>query len=111
MNKLDDEVAVQHSDTDPREAPFYKMTPDFVLDAFESLGFLSDARIYSLNSYENRVYQVGIEDGEPLIAKFYRPNRWSHAQILEEHAFSLELAINDVPIVMPLEVEGKTLFH
>lgn len=111
MNKLDDEVAVQHSEPDPSEAPFYKMTPDFVLDAFESLGFISDARIYSLNSYENRVYQVGIEDGEPLIAKFYRPNRWSEAQILEEHAFSLELAVNEVPVVMPLDIEGKTLFH
>ena len=62
--------------------PFAALTPDLVLDAVESLGFLSDARVLALNSYENRVYQVGIEDKTPLIAKFYRPERWSDAQIL-----------------------------
>ncbi|WP_049315028.1 phosphotransferase, partial [Pseudomonas aeruginosa] len=72
--------------------PFDQLTPDLVLDAVESLGYLSDARVLALNSYENRVYQVGIEDGEPLIAKFYRPDRWSDAAIREEHAFSAELA-------------------
>uniref|UniRef100_UPI0013D4D1C0 phosphotransferase n=1 Tax=Acinetobacter baumannii TaxID=470 RepID=UPI0013D4D1C0 len=69
-----------------------------VLDAVESLGYLSDARVLALNSYENRVYQVGIEDGEPLIAKFYRPDRWSDAAIREEHAFSAELAEREVPV-------------
>ncbi|MFO6276571.1 stress response kinase A, partial [Pseudomonas aeruginosa] len=63
--------------------PFDQLTPDLVLDAVESLGYLSDARVLALNSYENRVYQVGIEDGEPLIAKFYRPDRWSDAAIRE----------------------------
>ena len=72
--------------------PFDTLTPDLVLDAVESLGFLSDARVLALNSYENRVYQVGIEDAQPLIAKFYRPQRWSNAQIREEHEFSRELA-------------------
>ncbi len=64
--------------------PFDTLTPDLVLDAVESLGFLSDARVLALNSYENRVYQVGIEGEQPLIAKFYRPGRWSDAAILEE---------------------------
>ncbi|HCW96336.1 MAG TPA: stress response kinase A, partial [Pseudomonas sp.] len=82
--------------------PFDNLTPDLVLDAVESLGFLSDARVLALNSYENRVYQVGIEDAEPLIAKFYRPARWSDAAILEEHHFSLELAEHEVPVVAPL---------
>ena len=72
--------------------PFDTLTPDLVLDAVESLGFLSDARVLALNSYENRVYQVGIEDYQPLIAKFYRPDRWSDAAIREEHSFSFELA-------------------
>ncbi len=68
------------------EHPYDRLGPDMVIDAVESAGYLSDARLLALNSYENRVYQVGIEDGTPLIAKFYRPERWSDAQILEEHA-------------------------
>ncbi len=62
--------------------PYDALTPDRVIDAVESTGRLSDARLLALNSYENRVYQVGIEDGEPLVAKFYRPDRWSDEQIL-----------------------------
>ena len=76
--------------------PFATLGPDQVLDAVESLGLVSDARVLALNSYENRVYQVGIEDGEPLIAKFYRPQRWSDAAIREEHAFTEELAEAEV---------------
>ncbi|GAB3383684.1 stress response kinase A [Azotobacter armeniacus] len=91
--------------------PFDSLTPHLVLDAVESLGYLSDARVLALNSYENRVYQVGIEDGEPLIAKFYRPQRWSDAAIREEHAFSLELADCEVPVVAPLRKDGETLFE
>ncbi|MFI9655500.1 Stress response kinase A [Pseudomonas aeruginosa] len=90
--------------------PFDQLTPDLVLDAVESLGYLSDARVLALNSYENRVYQVGIEDGEPLIAKFYRPDRWSDAAIREEHAFSAELAECEVPVVAPLSRDGESLF-
>ncbi|WP_447594665.1 serine/threonine protein kinase [Aquipseudomonas campi] len=91
--------------------PFATLTPDLVLDAVESLGYLSDARVLALNSYENRVYQVGIEDETPLIAKFYRPARWSDAAIREEHSFSAELAECDVPVVAPLVRDGETLFE
>src|SRR5262249_40687807 len=91
--------------------PFDTLTPDLVLDAVESLGFLSDARVLALNSYENRVYQVGIEDAHPLIAKFYRPGRWSDAAILEEHAFTRELAECEVPVVAPLLHEDRSLFE
>ena len=91
--------------------PFATLTPDLVLDAVESLGYLSDARVLALNSYENRVYQVGIEDSAPLIAKFYRPDRWSDAAIREEHAFSHELAECEVPVVEPLQRDGESLFE
>jgi Ser/Thr protein kinase RdoA (MazF antagonist) len=91
--------------------PFAALTPDLVLDAVESIGYLSDARVLALNSYENRVYQVGIEDSQPLIAKFYRPDRWSDAAIREEHAFSQELAECDVPVVAPLQQDGESLFE
>ena len=91
--------------------PFATLTPDLVLDAVESIGYLSDARVLALNSYENRVYQVGIEDSQPLIAKFYRPDRWSDAAIREEHAFSQELAECDVPVVAPLQQDGESLFE
>lgn len=91
--------------------PFDTLTPDLVLDAVESLGYLSDARILALNSYENRVYQVGIEDEQPLIAKFYRPARWSDAAILEEHHFTHELAECEVPVVAPIRRDGQTLFE
>lgn len=91
--------------------PFATLTPDLVLDAVESLGYLSDARVLALNSYENRVYQVGIEGSEPLIAKFYRPERWSDAAIREEHSFSHELADCEVPVVAPLQREGESLFE
>lgn len=91
--------------------PFATLTPDLVLDAVESIGYLSDARVLALNSYENRVYQVGIEDSQPLIAKFYRPDRWSDAAIREEHAFSHELAEYEVPVVAPLQRDGESLFE
>ena len=91
--------------------PFATLSPDLVLDAVESLGYLSDARVLALNSYENRVYQVGIEGETPLIAKFYRPGRWSDAAIREEHAFSLELAEHEIPVVAPLLRDGESLFE
>jgi Ser/Thr protein kinase RdoA (MazF antagonist) len=90
--------------------PYDRLTPDLVIDAVESTGRLSDARLLALNSYENRVYQVGIEADEPLVAKFYRPGRWSRAQIEEEHSFSLELQAADISIVAPLvDADGNTL--
>ncbi len=90
--------------------PFARLTPDSVMDATESAGLRCDARILELNSYENRVYQIGIEDGEPVIGKFYRPNRWTEEQILEEHSFTLQLAEMDVSAVPPLDLgSGQTL--
>ncbi|EXJ16784.1 serine/threonine protein kinase [Imhoffiella purpurea] len=89
--------------------PYSDLTPDLVLDAVESLGLMADGRLLALNSYENRVYQVGIEDGSPLIAKFYRPGRWSDAAILEEHAFALALAEHEIPAVPPSSITGQTL--
>ena len=93
----------------PTAHPFAELTPDVVIDAVESAGIECDARILALNSYENRVYQVGVEDSEPLIAKFYRPERWSTEQILEEHTFTQELADLDIPVVPPLILEESTL--
>jgi Ser/Thr protein kinase RdoA (MazF antagonist) len=90
--------------------PYDRLSPDLVIAAVESAGYLSDARLLALNSYENRVYQVGIEDSTPLIAKFYRPDRWSDAQILEEHHFSLELQDAEISVVAPMvDGDGNTL--
>lgn len=90
--------------------PFEDLTPDFIIDAVESRGYRCDGRILALNSYENRVYQVGIDEAEPLIAKFYRPGRWSDAQILEEHGFCKELVEQELPVVPPLaDDQGQTL--
>jgi len=89
--------------------PFQSLTPALIMDAVESRGFRCDCRVFPLNSYENRVWQVGVEDGSPLIAKFYRPDRWSAAQIQEEHDFTQELASYELPVVAPLTVAGETL--
>ena len=78
---------------------FARLSPDLVLDALDSIGLHGDGRLLALNSYENRVYQIGIEDNPPIIAKFYRPDRWSDAAILEEHAFVDELASREIPVV------------
>jgi len=91
--------------------PYENLTPDAVLDALESVGLRGDGRMLTLNSYENRVFQVGLEDDSYIVAKFYRPARWSDAQILEDHAFSLELSGREIPVVAPLELKGATLHH
>jgi len=78
------------------------------MDAVESVGYRCDARILQLNSYENRVYQIGIEDGEPVIGKFYRPDRWTDKQILEEHTFTQELFDNEVSAVAPLVIANES---
>lgn len=91
--------------------PYEHLTPDAIIAAVESLGRVCDRRILALNSYENRVYQVGIEAGAPLIAKFYRPGRWEDAAIREEHGFALELAAAEIPVVPPLVHDGRTLFE
>ena len=88
---------------------FSRLTPDVVLDALASVGLYGDGRLMALSSYENRVYQVTLEDGERVVAKFYRPERWSTAQILEEHAFAADLMAAEVPAVGALELNGKTL--
>lgn len=93
------------------DLPYAGLTPELILDALEGAGFAADGRLLALNSYENRVWQVGIEDGPPLVAKFYRPGRWSDAAILEEHAFVAELAEAEVPAVPALAVGGSTLLH
>jgi Ser/Thr protein kinase RdoA (MazF antagonist) len=94
---------------DELPAPYADLSPDLVLDAVESLDLAADGRLLALNSYENRVYQVGIEDGPPLIAKFYRPGRWTNTAILEEHAFTQELAEREIPAVAPLVLAEHTL--
>jgi len=77
--------------TDSKAHAFELLAPDMIMDAVESCGYISDGRLLALNSYENRVYHVGIEDAQPLIAKFYRPNRWTVEQIHEEHQLCFEL--------------------
>ncbi|WCM93835.1 serine/threonine protein kinase [Acidovorax sp. NCPPB 2350] len=89
--------------------PYALLTPDLVLDALAAVGLHGDGRLMALGSYENRVYQARLEDGSRVVAKFYRPGRWSEAQILEEHAFSAELAAAEVPVVAPIALEGRTL--
>ncbi|MHB1238836.1 MAG: serine/threonine protein kinase [Gallionella sp.] len=89
--------------------PYTALGPDAVLDALESINLRGDGRLLALNSYENRVYQVGMEEGPPLIAKFYRPARWPDAEILEEHAFVATLATREIPVVPALEISGRTL--
>jgi len=90
--------------------PFESLTPDLILDSVEAAGLSCDGRLMALNSFENRVYQVGIEGGSPVVAKFYRPGRWSEAAIAEEHAFATALAAREIPVVAPLPLaSGGTL--
>jgi Ser/Thr protein kinase RdoA (MazF antagonist) len=88
--------------TESEAQTFESLTPDMIMDAVESCGYISDGRLLALNSYENRVYQVGIEDAQPLIAKFYRPDRWSSEQINEEHQFCFQLKEQELPVVCPI---------
>src|SRR5512139_1200793 len=90
---------------------FSDLNPDCVLNALESIGLRSDGRMLALNSYENRVYQIGMEDGPPVVAKFYRPLRWSDAAILEEHAFVQELFEREIPVVPALALAGGKTLH
>jgi Ser/Thr protein kinase RdoA (MazF antagonist) len=92
--------------------PFDRLSPQAVLDALDAAGLRGDGRLLQLNSYENRVFQVMLEDGGAVVAKFYRPGRWSDAQIAEEHGFAAELAAAEVPVVAPLPLaDGTTLAH
>ena len=97
---------------------YERLTPDVVLDALSSVGLVGDGRLMALSSYENRVYQIHLESAAPgdasadiVVAKFYRPERWSEAQILEEHAFAAELMQAEIPVIGPLALEGRTLHH
>ncbi|MDD3528693.1 MAG: serine/threonine protein kinase [Gallionellaceae bacterium] len=91
--------------------PYAALTPDTVLDAIEGTGLRADGRLLALNSYENRVYQVWLDDAPTVVAKFYRTGRWTDAAILEEHAYTAELAAREIPVVAPMAVAGRTLFE
>ncbi len=97
-----------HAATD---TPYASLTPEVVLDALDAVGLRGDGRLIQLNSYENRVFQVFLEDGRVVVAKFYRPGRWSDAQILEEHAFAAELEAHEVPLAAPwkLQADARSL--
>lgn len=100
------------TDQEGSSHPFDALTPDVILDAVDSAGFVTDGRLLALNSFENRVYQVGLEDTTPVVVKFYRPQRWSNDQILEEHTFSRFLREQELPVVAPLaNADGQTLFN
>jgi Ser/Thr protein kinase RdoA (MazF antagonist) len=87
--------------------PFEALTPDVVLDALDSVGLRGDGRLTALSSYENRVYQVQLEDGSAVVAKFYRPERWTDEQIQEEHDFAAELMAAEVPVIGPLKLKNN----
>lgn len=91
------------------QAEFQALQPDDILAAADSVGQRSDGRLLALNSYENRVYRIGIEGGPPVVAKFYRPGRWSNEEILEEHRFARQLADDEIPVVAPLAFRRTTL--
>jgi len=90
---------------------YAELQPQDFLDALEKLGFQCNGRLLALNSYENRVYQIGVDDNDAVVAKFYRPNRWSDAAILEEHQFAADLESQEIPVVAPLEIAGETLHN
>ncbi|EAU53659.1 serine/threonine protein kinase [Mariprofundus ferrooxydans] len=100
-------IAVMDNGTDS----FFALGPEQVIQAIESTGLLCNGFQLALNSYENRVYQIGLEDAPSVVAKFYRPNRWSDAAIIEEHDFTLELADMDIPVIAPMVIDGATLYH
>ncbi|WP_011296707.1 serine/threonine protein kinase [Cupriavidus necator] len=101
-----------HQASGDSDIPFAGLTPELILDALDSSGMRTDGRLLALNSYENRVWQVGIEDAAPVVAKFYRPGRWTDAAILEEHVFVQQLADAEIPAVPALPgPDGSTLQH
>jgi Ser/Thr protein kinase RdoA (MazF antagonist) len=108
MSSLLDTVQYNAPMTEP--TTFADLSPDTVLDALDSIGYHGDGRLLALNSYENRVYQIGMEEGPPLVAKFYRPQRWSDSAILEEHAFVAELIEREIPVIgAQANADGATL--
>nr|WP_162499480.1 serine/threonine protein kinase [Burkholderia mayonis] len=113
MRGMNDATSESTAAGDNAGLPFAGLTPERVLDALDSVlipaGSRTDGRLLALNSYENRVYQAGIEDGPPIVAKFYRPHRWPNDAILEEHAFVAELVAREIPAVPALAFDGRTL--
>ena len=95
----------------PDQTPYEALSPDKILDAVESIGLVPSGGLLALNSYENRVYQIEMEDGSFLVGKFYRPERWTNEAIIEEHTFTKELEEAEISVVTPLEIEGETLFE
>jgi Ser/Thr protein kinase RdoA (MazF antagonist) len=91
------------------KTPYANLSPHLILDAIDNVGFQTSGSLVGLNSFENRVYQVGIEEAPPLIAKFYRPARWTDEAIIEEHQFELELAALEIPVVAPIVSQEKSL--
>jgi len=109
-----DSVAPEAEVAQPRSPPFSRLTPDLILNAVDSIGLSTSGQLLALNSYENRVFQVGLDEpggasAAQAVAKFYRPNRWTDEQIQEEHAFLIELAEAEVPAVPPRSIQGRTL--
>lgn len=96
---------MSHPTPSGQDTPYASLGPEVVLDALDAVGLRADGRLIQLNSYENRVYQVFLEDGSVVVAKFYRPQRWSDEQILEEHAFAAELAAAEVPLAAPIALD------
>jgi len=97
--------------SDNSAAPYAGLTPEIILQALEQAGLQPNGSLLALNSYENRVYQAGLEDGAFVVVKFYRPGRWSDAAILEEHGFAMELAAQEIPVVTPMLFDGQTLLE
>lgn len=93
------------------DTPYNGLSPDLILDALESAGFEPSGGLLALNSFENRVYQIELNDGSFVVAKFYRPERWTDATIREEHTFSLELVEHELPVVAPIVRDDETLFE
>ncbi len=94
-----------------QEAPYADLSPETILDAMEEVGFAASGGLLALNSYENRVYQIELEDGDFVVAKFYRPDRWTDDAIREEHSFTAELKAEEISVVAPLARDGDTLFE
>src|SRR3990170_3406952 len=103
MNCLENDIEDSGDFAGSPDGPqsFASLGPDEVLTALETIGIRCDGRLQALNSFENRVYLIGLEDGGSCVAKFYRPDRWRNEQILEEHRFALELVEAEIPVVAP----------
>ena len=91
------------------EHPFLRLTPEAILTSVEQFGLPTDGRLVALNSYENRVFRIGLRDGDAVVGKFYRPGRWTDDQILEEHRWTQALADEEIPVVPPLRYDGRSL--